>query len=401
MEGQKKRSVRTLGGIPVGFGIVSLNKKKEKICGDYYTIITDPDSDSTVMVLSDGLGSGVKANILATLTAEMLSIMIARKVNIRTAVKAVADALPVCSVRNLAYATFTVMVAEENEICLLQYDNPDVILLRNGKNVEYCRDILMFGEKEIHQSYFQFGEGDMLIFMSDGVTNAGMGKTTYAGWGREEVVEFCEQHYRDGMSAQEMSSAIADAGLVLNLDETDDDLTVLTVAAMKKNIVNIMVGPPADREDDRSYFETFFQKEGMHVVCGGTTAKLVADYLRTEVAGLPDSGTEEVPAMSEIKGIDLVTEGLLTLEKLVDYCDDFQEDRTYFNQIIKKKDGAAELFRVLFAEATEINFFFGNALNDNYTSLHIDREKKKKMALELIDHLKVEGKKVKICFWCV
>ena len=390
MEGQKKRSVRTLGGIPVGFGIVSLNKKKEKICGDYYTIITDPDSDSTVMVLSDGLGSGVKANILATLTAEMLSIMIARKVNIRTAVKAVADTLPVCSVRNLAYATFTVMVAEENEICLLQYDNPDVILLRNGKNVEYCRDILMFGEKEIHQSCFQFREGDMLIFMSDGVTNAGMGKTTYAGWGREEVVEFCEQHYRDGMSAQEMSSAIADAGLALNLDETDDDLTVLTVAAMKKNIVNIMVGPPADREDDRSYFETFFQKEGMHVVCGGTTAKLVADYLQTEV-----------PAMSEIKGIDLVTEGLLTLEKLVDYCDDFQEDRTYFNQIIKKKDGAAELFRVLFAEATEINFFFGNALNDNYTSLHIDREKKKKMALELIDHLKAEGKKVKICFWCV
>lgn len=401
MEGQKKRSVRTLGGIPVGFGIVSLNKKKEKICGDYYTIITDPDSDSTVMVLSDGLGSGVKANILATLTAEMLSIMIARKVNIRTAVKAVADTLPVCSVRNLAYATFTVMVAEENEICLLQYDNPDVILLRNGKNVEYCRDILMFGEKEIHQSCFQFREGDMLVFMSDGVTNAGMGKTTYAGWGREEVVEFCEQHYRDGMSAQEMSSAIADAGLALNLDETDDDLTVLTVAAMKKNIVNIMVGPPADREDDRSYFETFFQKEGMHVVCGGTTAKLVADYLQTEVAGLPDSGTEEVPAMSEIKGIDLVTEGLLTLEKLVDYCDDFQEDRTYFNQIIKKKDGAAELFRVLFAEATEINFFFGNALNDNYTSLHIDREKKKKMALELIDHLKAEGKKVKICFWCV
>lgn len=401
MEGQKKRSVRTLGGIPVGFGIVSLNKKKEKICGDYYTIITDPDSDSTVMVLSDGLGSGVKANILATLTAEMLSIMIARKVNIRTAVKAVADTLPVCSVRNLAYATFTVMVAEENEICLLQYDNPDVILLRNGKNVEYCRDILMFGEKEIHQSYFQFREGDMMIFMSDGVTNAGMGKTTYAGWGREEVVGFCEQHYRDGMSAQEMSSAIADAGLALNLDETDDDLTVLTVAAMKKNIVNIMVGPPADREDDRSYFETFFQKEGMHVVCGGTTAKLVADYLQTEVAGLPDSGTEEVPAMSEIKGIDLVTEGLLTLEKLVDYYDDFQEDRIYFNQIIKKKDGAAELFRVLFAEATEINFFFGNALNDNYTSLHIDREKKKKMALELIDHLKTEGKKVKICFWCV
>ncbi|MBC8573408.1 SpoIIE family protein phosphatase [Lachnospiraceae bacterium NSJ-46] len=388
-----------IGEIPIDFGKVSLNKKKEKICGDYYTIITEPES--SVLVLSDGLGSGVKANILATLTAKMLSIMIAGKVAIRTAVKAVADTLPVCSVRNLAYATFTVMVAQENEICLLQYDNPDAILLRNGKSIDYRRDIQMFGEKEIHQSYFQFQEGDMLILMSDGVTNAGMGKTTYGGWGREEVVKFCEQRWREEISAQEIASAIGNAGLDLNLDETDDDLTVLVMKGMKKKTVNIMVGPPADREDDRSYFETFFQKEGMHVVCGGTTAKLVADYLHTKVINIPDSGSEDVPAMSEIKGIDLVTEGLLTLQKLMEYYEDFSEDRLYFNRLIKKKDGAAELFRILFTEATEINFFFGNALNENYTALHIDREKKKELALELIDNLEAEGKKVKICFWCV
>ena len=399
MEKKKSKAIQMIGEIPIDFGKVSLNKKKEKICGDYYTIITEPES--AVLVLSDGLGSGVKANILATLTAKMLSIMIAGKVAIRTAVKAVADTLPVCSVRNLAYATFTVMVAQENEICLLQYDNPDAILLRNGKSIDYRRDIQMFGEKEIHQSYFQFQEGDLLILMSDGVTNAGMGKTTYGGWGREEVVKFCEQRWREEISAQEMASAIGNAGLDLNLDETDDDLTVLVMKGMKKKVVNIMVGPPADREDDRSYFETFFQKEGMHVVCGGTTAKLVADYLHTKVINIPDSGSEDVPAMSEIKGIDLVTEGLLTLQKLMEYYEDFSEDRLYFNRLIKKKDGAAELFRILFTEATEINFFFGNALNENYTALHIDREKKKKLALELIDNLEVEGKKVKICFWCV
>ena len=399
MENKKSKTIQMIGEISIDFGKVSLNKKKEKICGDYYTIITEPES--AVLVLSDGLGSGVKANILATLTAKMLSIMIAGKVAIRTAVKAVADTLPVCSVRNLAYATFTVMVAQENEICLLQYDNPDAILLRNGKSIDYCRDIQMFGEKEIHQSYFQFQEGDLLILMSDGVTNAGMGKTTYGGWGREEVVKFCEQRWREEISAQEMASAIGNAGLDLNLDETDDDLTVLVMKGMKKKVVNIMVGPPADREDDRSYFETFFQKEGMHVVCGGTTAKLVADYLHTKVINIPDSGSEDVPAMSEIKGIDLVTEGLLTLQKLMEYYEDFSEDRLYFNRLIKKKDGAAELFRILFTEATEINFFFGNALNENYTALHIDREKKKKLALELIDNLEAEGKKVKICFWCV
>ena len=399
MENKKSKTIQMIGEVPIDFGKVSLNKKKEKICGDYYTIITEPES--AVLVLSDGLGSGVKANILATLTAKMLSIMIAGKVAIRTAVKAVADTLPVCSVRNLAYATFTVMVVQENEICLLQYDNPDAILLRNGKSIDYRRDIQMFGEKEIHQSYFQFQEGDMLILMSDGVTNAGMGKTTYGGWGREEVVKFCEQRWYKEISAQEMASAIGNAGLDLNLEETDDDLTVLVMKGMKKKVVNIMVGPPADREDDRSYFETFFQKEGMHVVCGGTTAKLVADYLHTKVINIPDSGSEDVPAMSEIKGIDLVTEGLLTLQKLMEYYEDFSEDRLYFNRLIKKKDGAAELFRILFTEATEINFFFGNALNENYTALHIDREKKKKLALELIDNLEAEGKKVKICFWCV
>ena len=228
-----------------------------------------------------------------------------------------------------------------------------------------------------------------------------MGKTTYGGWGREEVVRYCEQRYREDMSAQEMASAIGNAGLDLNLDETDDDLTVLALKGMKRKVVNICVGPPADREDDRSYFETFFQKEGMRVVCGGTTAKLVADYMGKKIISLPESATEEVPAMSAIQGIDLVTEGLLTLQKLTEYYGDFREDRLYYQKLIKKKDGAAELFRVLFAEATEINFFFGNALNENYTALHIDREKKKNLALKLIDELREEGKQVKICFWCV
>lgn len=131
MEEKRYKTIQKIGEIPTGFGRVSLNKKKEKICGDYYTVITD--QDSTVLVLSDGLGSGVKANILATLTAQMLSIMIARNMDIQTAVKAVADTLPICSVRNLAYATFTVLVAKGEEICLLQYDNPDAVLLQEWK----------------------------------------------------------------------------------------------------------------------------------------------------------------------------------------------------------------------------------------------------------------------------
>ena len=112
----------------------SLNKFTEILCGDKVEMLETEDSN--ILILADGMGSGVKANILATLTARMLSIMIARNMDIRTAVKAVADTLPICSVRNLAYATFTVLVSEGNGICLLQYDNPDAILLRNGKSVD-------------------------------------------------------------------------------------------------------------------------------------------------------------------------------------------------------------------------------------------------------------------------
>lgn len=208
-------------GLVTDFGWVSLNKKRETICGDYFDIMEN-DSDH-VLVLSDGLGSGVKANILSTLTARMLSHMIIKKLPIYDAVAAVADTLPVCSVRHLAYSTFTVLDIRGRQALLYQFDNPDAILIRNGKVTAYPFSTFTLKEKVIHESTFDLREDDMLILMSDGVTNAGMGKTTDGGWGRNEVLRFCQKKYRPGMSAQEMAVAIAYAGLALNLEETDDD----------------------------------------------------------------------------------------------------------------------------------------------------------------------------------
>lgn len=398
-KGENYRLNVSFDGLVTDFGWISLNKKHETICGDFFDMMEN-ESDH-VLVLSDGLGSGVKANILSTLTARMLSHMIIQKLPIYDAVAAVADTLPVCSVRHLAYSTFTVLDIKGRQALLYQFDNPDAILIRNGKVKAYPYSTFTLKEKVIHESTFDLREDDMLILMSDGVTNAGMGKTTDGGWGRNEVLRYCQEKYYPGMSAQEMAVDIAYAGLALNLDETDDDLTVLTLRFCKRQTVNLMIGPPDTVEKDNAYLDNFWKKEGKHVICGGTTAKLAARYLGKALTILEDSAADDVPALMHLPGADLVTEGLLTLERLVEYCEDFREDRLSFHEMLKKKNGAAQLGTLLFTRATDINIFFGNAYNPAYEGSEITAQTKTRTVETLIEHLRKAGKNVNISFWAV
>ncbi len=386
-------------GLCVDFGRISLNKKKETICGDYYTIVENEKDH--VLVLSDGLGSGVKANILATLTAKMLSTMIAKNVSLEESVTAIAKTLPICSVRQMAYATFTVLNIKDRKAHLSQFDNPDAIVIRNGKIYEYPIAVCEVDDKVIHQSEFPLQEEDMLILMSDGVTNAGMGKTTYGGWGREDVVKFCQRKYKKGMCAQEMAGYLASASVDLNLNETDDDITVLVLRIRRKQTVNLMIGPPRHTRDDEQYLKTFFESDGMHVICGGTTARFAAKYLGRELTTVPDSAHNDVPSRSAIKGVDLVTEGLWTLEKLLEYCDECLEDGLSYNQIRRQKDAASLLGTLLFERATDINVFYGNAINPDHEMLNISTERKEQNVEMLIEHLKNAGKNVHISMWAV
>lgn len=379
------------------FGHVSLNKKKESLCGDFY-VEQEKGSDS-VLVLSDGLGSGVKANILATLTAQMLCTMMMKKMPLGEAVETVATTLPVCSVRQLAYSTFTVLKLSGRMAYLAQYDNPAVILLRDGKSLDYEKKFLEVEEKIISESQIPLQKDDVLILMSDGVTNAGMGKTTDGGWGRESVVRFCEKKYKKEMSAQNLANAIAGACVDLNLNETDDDITVIVIKLCERQTVNVMIGPPKDMEKDKELLSIFFKTPGKHIVCGGTTAGCVANYLEEKVITLDNTATNDIPAMSRIKGVDLVTEGLLTLRKLNNYTARFYQDKMELQRIQKLKDPAALLFEELFFKASNINIFFGNALNPAYKTLRIDEREKQKLVNRLKDNLEKSGKTVKMSIW--
>ena len=112
--------------------------------------------------------------------------------------------------------------------------------------------------------------------------------------------------------------------------------------------------------------DNFWKKEGKHVICGGTTAKIAARYLRQPLTTIDGSAVDDVPSLMRLPGADLVTEGLLTLERLLEYCEDFREDRVSFHEMLQKKDGAAQLGALLFTWATDINIFFGNAYNEAY-----------------------------------
>ncbi len=377
------------------FGHCSLIKKNETLCGDFYTVSNNKNEQT--IVLSDGLGSGVKANILATLTSKILSTMMSKKLPVEDAVYTIASTLPVCKVRNLAYSTFTVFRLSGNNAYLVQYDNPPAIILRNGKNLNYPYKKLMIDNKEILESSIELKENDIIIIMSDGVINAGMGKTTNGGWKREEIISFCERFYSPNISAQEMSARIVSACSSLYLDEIDDDTTALTLKIRKRQVVNILIGPPKEQINDNSVLRLFFSKSGKHIVCGGTTASTVSKYLNAPIKQLKNSETD-IPAMSEIKGVDIVTEGIVTLKKLANLAESYAEDNIFSLDISKKNDAVSILARELFENATDINIFFGNAINPAHenNNMQIDFNTKTDVIKRLETSLIKMGKKVNI-----
>lgn len=375
-------------------GTVSMIKKEESLCGDFYHIVKE--GNRTTVVLSDGLGSGVKANILATLTSKILATLLSRKLPVEECVYTVASTLPVCRERKLAYATFTAVQVENDTARLIQYDNPKAILLRNGKNKDYAANRIFVDNKEIYESTIYLEEGDYLVLMTDGVTQAGLGKTSAAGWKRDEIIDFLERWYEPGISPRRLAALLADAAYSLCLEENEDDTTVMVLGMRQCRAVNLLAGPPENREEDNKILRLFFAKDGRHIICGGTTAATVAKYLGKPAVVLQETATEEIPAISRIEGTDLVTEGVLTLRKLVEFGIQYEKDGRLSLTLTDRRDGVAALAVYLFEEATDITIYFGRAVNEAHQGLDIDFTEKLNAVKGLEELLLRMGKRVKV-----
>lgn len=344
-------------------GYYSLNKHGEQLCGDHVDVVNGEDG-SRIAVLADGMGSGVRASILSTLTAKIISTMMAKGLALDECVKTIAATLP-AEKSGIAYSTFTILHIEENERArIIQYDNPHVIFLHNGKHVDYTESILNIEGKQIYFSQVELRCGDVLLAMSDGVVGASDNNIMNPDWQRGNVIDFMEALYHPDYSAKDLCTLLLDQCDNLYGGKPGDDVTACVVRIRKREQVNIVFGPPSRKADDRRVMTLCFSKAGRHIICGGTTAKIAAEYLNKPVKLEYESPEEGIPPISHIEGVDLVTEGVITLTRVLEYADNYVEDNRNYFKWGNKHDGASILARTLFETATDINLFVGRAVNE-------------------------------------
>jgi hypothetical protein len=256
--------------------------------------------------------------------------------------------------------------------------------------------------KIIYRSRVRLEENDTFIAVSDGAVHAGIGKALNFGWRRDNIIAFMEGVYDRGLTAKTLCSILLGKCYSLYGGEPGDDTTVCTVKVRRRRPINLMVGPPASPADVNKMMSLFFAKEGKHIVSGGTTSSLAAQFLgkplETGLLRYADSG---IPPTANIEGVDLVTEGIITIHRVLEYAKDYVKDNESYAHWNNGKDGASQIARLLFEEATDSNFYVGKAVNTAHQNpdLPIGFNIKMRLIDELAACLKAMGKQIKVSYF--
>lgn len=379
------------------YGYTSFNKKGEELCGDMVSVVRK--DGYTTLVLADGMGSGVKANILATLTSTILSTMVSENIPLDDCVETIIETLPVCKVRGVAYSTFSVIhLNNDGKGFMFEFDSPECMFFRNGYPWVMEREELVVCGKKIYKSELELEDQDVIIVTSDGVPHAGIGKLLNFGWDRDDIIDYMHTNIQPDMSARCIAAVLADASFGLYQGEPGDDTTVAAVKIRQEQQVNMLIGPPSKREYCEKYVSDFLAEEGIRIVCGGTTSQIVAEFMGQEVKADLDYYDSEIPPIGYIRGIDLVTEGIITLKKLIELSETYLDIHSDIPKKFLKKDGASQLAQFLFEAATDINFFVGQAVNEAHEGL-IDSTLKFKLVETLSENLEKMGKRITVRYY--
>ena len=339
---------------------------------------------------------------MSTLTSKIISTMMAEGLPIEECVETIAATLPVCSIRGVAYSTFTIMQIINNEIVeIIQYDNPHVIILRDNRNYDYPKTEMNIGGKRIYKSEIRIQENDIFIAMSDGCPHAGIGTAYNFGWKREEIIDFMETMSVSGLTAKNLSTLLVDECDKLYGYQPGDDATACIVKIRKREPMNILFGPPSDRDDCDRMMSLFFSKEGKHIICGGTTSSIAAKYLGKPLTASLNCEKSDIPPIAHIEGVDLVTEGVITVNRVLEYAKDYIGENEMYEHWSYKRDGASLICQLLFEEATDINFYVGRAINPAHQNpdLPINFSIKMNLVEELSKSLVTMGKRIKVSYF--
>jgi len=353
----------------VEFAWESLNKDGEELCGDCVKVTATPTSFN--VVLSDGLGSGVKANILATLTAQIAGSMFQQEAAIDEVMETLVETLPECRVRKLAYATFSMLrVRHGRHAYLVEYDSPPLILVRDGQILELPFVEMMVHDRAVREARFELRDGDYMVLVSDGYEHAGAGSAYRLGWGWPNIAMSVARWAKTGCDAQELTHALAKTCQKLYNGKPGDDATAVGMRVRPPRSVTILTGPPADQALDETAVHRLMAAEGQKVICGGSTAQMVARVLNRvlKVEWTPPNQPKSAarahrqgaPSIGRIEGIDLVTEGILTLGQTIGLLEGTESAR----HLSSDGDAAARLARILL-QADEVHLLVGTAINPN------------------------------------
>ena len=337
-------------------------KYNQNTYGDYFLSKRYPEMGTLIAVLSDGLGSGIKANILATMTATMLLKFVEAGADIKTACEVIMNSLPVCQVRKISYSTFSVAhCSEDGEVKIVEEGNPNFIYISDGRVIEPEYKVIdsdTFKNRHMHVYKIKLKLGDRLIFCSDGVTQAGLGNPELKlGLRRSGLIRFLLEKIKDkpDISSSELAKFVVRVAVNTEVDrKPKDDTSCCVIYYREPRRALIFTGPPYHQEKDNEYANEFYNSKEKKASCGGPPANLLPRDLKTPVRCNIARGVGKLPAVSQMEGIDLVTEGILTLTRTVEYLENGFHD--------KEKNAAYELMQFLLSSDC-IEFMVGAKLN--------------------------------------
>lgn len=338
--------------------ISQLSKMGEELCGDRVEVVRT--SQSTIIVLSDGLGSGVKANILATMTTKIASSMLKRGISLAEVVDTIAETLPVCKQRKIAYSTLHILtITDTGDTTVIEFDCPVTFLVRNRRVFPFPTEDKIVGGKLIKEGHLTLTENDLIVVVSDGVIHAGIGGLLRLGWGWQGVAEYLTDYLsekpEETVTAAVIGKALINACEGYYLGEPGDDTTVVAIKIRYPKELVIFTGPPERSLDDYKVTQRFLKLSGKKVIAGGMTANIfsrITGRALTVDLNYYDMG---VPPIGHIPGVDLVTEGVLTLNRVV--------EKLALGRVQRGEDGATLLTNLLF-EADNVTILAGKAVNE-------------------------------------
>jgi len=342
-----------------------LNHVGERICGDVFVSRKVAHERRIIAVLSDGMGHGVKANVLATLTATMALNFAEEHKDIKRIAEIIMNTLPVCSERQISYATFTIVdIEEDGETHILEYDNPQAVVLRGKKIYDPGWNCIILESeqnagKELHTCSFYPRKEDRILFFSDGITQSGLGMGEYLfGWGHEDLEKYILKLVNQDphISASKLSSKVVNMAHINDKYESKDDTSCGVIYFREPRKMLVCTGPPYEEKNDKEYADAVRNFDGKKVLCGATTSDIVARELKRKIEDSFEFHDPDLPPVSHMEGVDLITEGILTLGKV--------------NELLKKYDnnyafgkGPADLILKMLLASDQIDFIIGTRIN--------------------------------------